>query len=140
MHIHDSLYEIISQVLEDVTKRHIDGPTYTYGLTQAPLPLQKARLHRYVRGPTPPHLLNWDGSSMLRSVCRKWHEWALGYSLKDVYIRYWKGAEVSKMQRSIPRTMITMCRDRPSSKAVGLPFQYMNSWTLHSVPLCTATL
>jgi hypothetical protein len=140
MHIHNFPYEIISQILEEVTKGHIrDGPTYTYGLSQAPLPLQKVRLHRYVRGPTPPHFLNWDGSSMLRSVCRKWHDWALAYALKDVYIRYWDGAEVSKMQRSIHGTIITICRGGPSSQAAGQPIQYMNLWTIRLVPPCTAT-
>jgi hypothetical protein len=97
MHINDFPYEVLSNILEEVTKAHIrDGPTYTFGLSQAPLPLQRASLQRYVRGPVPPELLKWDATSMIRSVCWKWHEWALEHSLKDVYIRRWKGGEVSQ--------------------------------------------
>jgi hypothetical protein len=111
MHINDFPYEVLSKILEEVTKAHIrDGPTYTFGLSQAPLPLQKATLQRYVRGPVPPELLKWDATSMIRSVCWKWHEWALEHSLKDVYIRRWKGGEV-RASRTLPADMILMsCR------------------------------
>jgi hypothetical protein len=104
MQINDLPYEVLCKILEEVTQAHIrDGPTYTFGLSQAPLPLQKAKLQRYVRGPVPPELLKWDATSMIRSVCWKWHEWALGHSLKDVYIRRWKGGEVrTSYIRSMP--------------------------------------
>ncbi len=96
MHINEFPYEILSQILEEVTKAYIrDGPTFTFGLSQAPLPLERASLQRYVRGPVPPELLKWDATSALRSVCWKWHDWSLGHALKDVYIRRWKGGEVS---------------------------------------------
>lgn len=96
MHINNLPYEVLCKILEEVTKNHIrDGPTYTFGLSQAPLPLQKASLSRYVRGPVPPELLKWDATAMLRSVCWKWHEWSLEHCLKDLYVRRWKGGEVS---------------------------------------------
>jgi hypothetical protein len=96
MNINDVPYEILSQILEEVTKANIrDGPTYTFGLQQAPLPLERAKLQRYVRGPVPPELLKWDATAALRQVCWKWHEWGLEHSLKDVYIRRWKGGEVN---------------------------------------------
>jgi hypothetical protein len=96
MHINDFPYEVLTQILDEVTKANIrDGPTYTFGLQQAPLPLERAKLQRYVRGPVPPELLKWDATATLRSVCWKWHEWALEHSIKDVYIRRWKGGEVS---------------------------------------------
>ena len=34
----------------------------------------------------------------MRLVSWQWHEWALEYALKDVYIRRWKGGEVSIQQ------------------------------------------
>lgn len=120
MHINDLPFEVLSKILEEVTKAHIrDGPTYTFGLSQAPMPLQRATLQRYVRGPVPPELLKWDATSMIRSVCWKWHEWALEHSLKDVYIRRWKGgerwAELSNRRESYPLYELI---DRPTGTAV----------------------
>jgi hypothetical protein len=101
MNINDFPYEILSQILHEVTKANVrEGPTYTFGLQQAPLPLERAKLQRYVRGPVPPELLKWDATATLRAVCWKWHEWALEHSIKDVYIRRWKGGEVSSIPNS----------------------------------------
>ena len=99
--IKDIPYEILTQILEEAAAANArDGPTFTFGLSQAPLPLQKAELQRYIRGPVPPEMLKWDASSALRLVCRQWHEWALDYSLKDIYIRRWRGGEVSAIDHS----------------------------------------
>ncbi|KAF2847864.1 hypothetical protein T440DRAFT_470674 [Plenodomus tracheiphilus IPT5] len=120
MHINDLPYEVLTQILGEVAKANIrDGPTYTFGLSQAPLPLQRATLQRYVRGPVPPELLKWDATAALRSVCWKWHEWALEHSLRDVYIRRWKGgerwAELSNRRESYPLYELI---DRPTGTAV----------------------
>ncbi|KAF1840615.1 uncharacterized protein K460DRAFT_371820 [Cucurbitaria berberidis CBS 394.84] len=120
MNINDFPYEVLAKILEEVAKANIrDGPTYTFGLSQAPLPLQRATLQRYVRGPVPPELLKWDATSALRSVCWKWHEWALEHSLKDLYIRRWKGgerwAELSNRRESYPLYELI---DRPTGTAV----------------------
>ncbi|KAF2278112.1 uncharacterized protein EI97DRAFT_414353 [Westerdykella ornata] len=94
MHITELPYEILSKILEEAARANIqEGPTYTYGLSQVQLPLQKASTERYVRGPVPPELLKWDATSAIRLVCWQWHEWALEYALNDVYIRRWKGGE-----------------------------------------------
>lgn len=92
--INDLPHEILSSILEHVTasnKQH--GVTYTFGLSQAPIPLQTAKLQKYVRGPVPPDMLKWDATAAIRQVCRTWHDWALEYALKDVYIRRWRGSE-----------------------------------------------
>lgn len=120
MHINELPYEVLSQILEEVAHATIrDGPTFTFGLSQAPLPLQKASLQRYVRGPVPPELLKWDATAALRSVCWKWHEWGLGHSLRDLYIRRWKGgerwAELSNRRQSYPLYELI---DRPTGTAV----------------------
>lgn len=120
MHINEFPYEILSKILEEAANANIrDGPTYTFGLSQAPLPLQRATLQRYVRGPVPPELLKWDATSALRSVCWIWHDWALEHSLKDVYIRRWKGgerwAELSNRRESYPLYELI---DRPTGTAV----------------------
>jgi hypothetical protein len=39
MNINDFPYEILCQILHEVTKANVrEGPTYTFGLQQAPLP------------------------------------------------------------------------------------------------------
>ena len=96
MRLNDVPYEILSKILEETAKANArDGPSYTFGLSQPPMPLQKGTLQRYVRGPVPPEMLKWDATSALRLVCWQWHEWTLEYALKEVYIRRWKGGEVS---------------------------------------------
>lgn len=108
MQIKDLPYEIISKILEEVAEANIrDGPTYTFGLSQAPMPLQKAPLQRYVRGPVPPEMLKWDATGVIRYVCWQWHEWALEYALKSVYIRRWKGGEVSTAKFSDELQILT---------------------------------
>jgi len=95
MNINEFPYEILSNILEQAAKlNERDGVTYTFGLSQAPQPLPYiSTLQRYVRGPVPPDMLSWDVTAAIRNVCWKWHEWALGYAMKDVYIRRWKGSE-----------------------------------------------
>ncbi|KAF2468252.1 uncharacterized protein BDR25DRAFT_291017 [Lindgomyces ingoldianus] len=120
MHINEFPYEILSKILDETTKGNIrNGPTYTFGLSQAPLPLQKASLQRYVRGPVPPEMLKWDSTSAIRLVCWQWHQWALDYALNDVYIRRWKGgerwAELSNRRESYGLYELI---DRPTGTAV----------------------
>lgn len=121
MHINDLPYEVLTQILGEVAHATVrDGPTFTFGLSQAPLPLQKASLQRYVRGPVPPELLKWDATAALRSVCWKWHEWGLDHSLRDLYIRRWKGGEVRKSADGRQtRRMLTVCRDGLSCPTGG---------------------
>ncbi|EON64302.1 hypothetical protein W97_03533 [Coniosporium apollinis CBS 100218] len=94
MHINEFPTEILSAILEQAAKiNEHNGVTFTFGLSQAPLPLQKTPLQRYVRGHVPPDMLKWDATASIRAVCGKWHDWALDYSLRDLYIRRWRGSE-----------------------------------------------
>ncbi|KAJ4325161.1 hypothetical protein N0V94_000875 [Neodidymelliopsis sp. IMI 364377] len=120
MQIKELPFEILSKILEEVAEANIrDGPTYTFGLSQTPLPLQKSTLQRYVRGPVPPEMLKWDAITAIRTVCWQWHEWALEFALKNVYIRRWKGgerwAELSNRRSSYPLYELI---DRPTGTAV----------------------
>jgi len=94
MHISELPHEILSDILLKATKANeAEGESYTYGLTQAPLPLQKTKLTKYVRGPLSGESLRWDATSAIRHVCAQWHEWALSYTLEHVYERTWRGSE-----------------------------------------------
>lgn len=95
MHIIDLPTEIISDILLRATKANeAENETFTYGLSQAPLPLpQKAKLTKYVRGPVSAEALRWDATNSIRGVCSAWHEWALDYNFEHVFERRWRGAE-----------------------------------------------
>ena len=94
MQINELPHEILSDILLKATKANeAEGESYTYGLTQAPLPLQKTKLTKYVRGPLSGESLRWDATSAIRHVCAQWHDWALAYNLEHVIERTWRGSE-----------------------------------------------
>ncbi|TKA28207.1 hypothetical protein B0A50_04179 [Salinomyces thailandicus] len=94
MHINDLPHEILSNILQEtVDANEAEGVGYTYGLSQAPLPLEKAKLTKYVRGPLSPECQRWDATNSIRQVCGQWHEWALNYNFEHVFERRWRGAE-----------------------------------------------
>ncbi|KAF2736655.1 hypothetical protein EJ04DRAFT_510957 [Polyplosphaeria fusca] len=120
MHINEFPYEILSKILEETAKANVrDGPTYTFGLSQVQLPLEKPTTQRYLRGAVPPEMLKWDATSAIRLVSWQWHNWALGFALKDVYIRRWKGGErwAELPNRRESYSLYEMI-DRPSGTAV----------------------
>ena len=92
--INDLPFEILSQILQEAAEFNIQhGPLYTYGLSQAPEPLQDARLQRVVRGQLPPDTLVFNATEDIRQVARRWHDWAADYALKTLYISRWRGSE-----------------------------------------------
>ncbi|KAJ4330465.1 hypothetical protein N0V95_010052 [Ascochyta clinopodiicola] len=107
MHIRELPFEIVSAILKEVVESNIhDGPMYTFGLTQAPLPLRKSSVQRYVKGLVRPEMLRWDATSDIRRVCWQWHEWAVEYALRSVSISRFRGgerwAELSNRRSSYP--------------------------------------
>jgi len=120
MHINDLPQEILSDILLEATKTNeAEGVGYTYGLSQAPLPLEKAKLTKYVRGPLSAECLRWDSTSSIRQVCGRWHEWALGYNLEHVYERRWRGSErwANMPMRRLSYSIYELI-DKPSGYAV----------------------
>lgn len=94
MHINDLPHEILSDILLHATRANeAEGETFTYGLTQAPLPLEKTKLTKYVRGPLSAESLRWDATRSIRQACAQWHDWALSYNLEQVLERRWRGSE-----------------------------------------------
>ena len=94
MSINDFPPEVLSHILLLATKANErENETFTYGLSQAPLPLVKAKVQKYVRGPVSAEALRWDATRSLRQVCSSWHEWALDYNLEHVFERRWRGSE-----------------------------------------------
>lgn len=94
MHINEFPHEILSSILEEAVKINAqEGVTYTFGITQTTLPLQETKTSRYIRGPVCPDDLLWDTTASIRQVCSKWHDWALQHSLKQLWVRKWRGGE-----------------------------------------------
>jgi len=93
MNINAFPLEILGNILEQAAELNKkESVTFTFGLSQPPQSGQQ-KLQRYVRGPVPPALLKWDASCALRLVCKRWHDWAISYALKDVFIKSWRGSE-----------------------------------------------
>jgi hypothetical protein len=112
--------EILSHILLLATKRNeCDGERFTYGLAQPPLPLQKAKLAKYVRGPVTAESLRWDATDSIRQVCRAWHRWALSYNLEHVFERRWRGSERwAELSPNRRKYSIYELIDNPSGYAV----------------------
>ncbi len=92
--VEDLPFELLSYILEEAAELNsCDNATYTYGLSEAPQPLRQTTLQRHVRGRVAPDVMRWNSSSALRQVNRRWHDWALDYSMKDLYVRRWRGSE-----------------------------------------------
>ncbi|KAI6797958.1 hypothetical protein KC361_g3582 [Hortaea werneckii] len=141
MHINDLPTEILSNILLQATKdNESEGVGYTYGLSQAPLPLEKAKLTKYIRGPLSPESLRWDATNSIRQVCAQWHEWALGYNFEHVFERRWRGAE-RWANLSIRRGSYSVYEliDNPSGYAVYRdPFGHLKQTErlFHMAPSC----
>ncbi|KAF8252556.1 hypothetical protein K440DRAFT_535711 [Wilcoxina mikolae CBS 423.85] len=126
----DLPFELVSEILSIAAELNANDPdtvTYSYGLTQAPRPLQnKTYIQKYVRGRVPTDVLRWNSVDAIRQVNARWHHWALSHALKELYIRRWQGGET------------WMKRNFDNSPAVThLPVVYQNPYK--SVR-CTAKL
>ncbi|PWW72229.1 hypothetical protein C7212DRAFT_366546 [Tuber magnatum] len=80
-------FEILSEILSIAAQLNsTDTPSYTYGLTQVQRTLQRTQTQIYLRGRTTPDLLRWHLVSNFRLVNSRWHEWALGYAMKEIWL------------------------------------------------------
>ncbi|KAF2723238.1 hypothetical protein K431DRAFT_220427 [Polychaeton citri CBS 116435] len=94
MHINSLPSEILYEILLLAARANEhENEVFTYGMSQAPLPLQKARLTKYIRGPVSSNSLRWDATLPLRETCSAWHEWALSYCFEQIFERRWRGSE-----------------------------------------------
>jgi hypothetical protein len=85
--------EILASILKYAAEiNEKEGVAFTFGLSQ-PLLHEQKKVQRYVRGPVPPPLLKWDSTASIRLVCKRWHNWGLGYVFKEIYVRRWRGGE-----------------------------------------------
>ena len=88
--VEDLPFEIFSEILSIATQLNsTDTPSYAYGLTQAQKTLQRTQTQIHLRGRTTPDALRRDLVNSFRLVNSRWHQWALGYPMKGVYIRKW---------------------------------------------------
>lgn len=87
-------YELLSAVLLEAAEFNTQqNAQYTYGLSQAPEPLQDVQMQRVVRGQVPPDTLKWNAVDAIRQVNRQCHQWASEYALRSLFITRWRGSE-----------------------------------------------
>lgn len=92
--INDLPYELFLAIVEEAANFNFqEHAQYTYGLSQAPEPLQDVRMQRVVRGKLAPDTQKWNAVEAIRQVNRQFHQWALEYALRDLYITRWRGSE-----------------------------------------------
>lgn len=92
--INDLPYELLSAILEYAAEFNTqDNAQYTYGLSQAPEPLQDIHVQRVIRGRIPPDTLKWNAVDAIRRVNRQCHQWASEYALRSLFITRWRGSE-----------------------------------------------
>ncbi|KZF25935.1 hypothetical protein L228DRAFT_279197 [Xylona heveae TC161] len=87
--------ELLSTILLEATNLNSQNCCkFSYGITQAPQPMQDVKAPQmYITGFTPPDVLRWNSASSIRQVSGRWHEWAVRYSLRELLIRKWRGSE-----------------------------------------------
>ncbi|KAF2099374.1 hypothetical protein NA57DRAFT_65480 [Rhizodiscina lignyota] len=126
MIINDLPREILDNILEEAAVLNKeDGVSFTYGLSQAPMPFpQKAKTQKYVNGMLTPDVVRWDAATPLRQVCAYWHDWALGYSLKNLYLRRWRGGErwANLPQKQSQYRLYEIAEDRTGAYVYRDPF------------------
>lgn len=120
MHFHDLPQEIMARILLQAAQiNEAEGESYTYGLSQAPLPLVPAKLTKYVRGPLSAESLRWDATRSIRQVCGRWHDWAIAYNIEHVFERRWRGSERwADLTLRRPSYSLYELIDRPRGMAV----------------------
>lgn len=92
--MNDLPYEIFSKILLEATDDDLrELPQYTYGLSQAPEPLKDVHMQRVIRGQKAVDAIRWEAVDSIRQINHQWHEWAVDYALREVYIRRWQGSE-----------------------------------------------
>ncbi|KAL8820161.1 MAG: hypothetical protein Q9191_007572 [Dirinaria sp. TL-2023a] len=112
--IEDLPFEILCIILEEVARDNLHQlPSFTYGLSHAAELGLSTRLQRVVRGQTTPDVLAWQAIEGLRKVNQRWHEWAIQYAFRSLYISRWRGSERWLQSRSLDRLTA-----EPSSIAV----------------------
>ena len=122
--IDDLPYELLSVILEEAAQLNIQkNAQYTYGLSQAPEPLQDVRMQRVVRGQVSPDTLKWNAVDAVRQVNRQCHQWASEYALSNLYITRWRGSE---RYSPFPTTFFVTTTD-------SWPLRWMQSRTLHTL-------
>lgn len=69
-------------------------------------------------------MLRWDATSPLRHVCSAWHDWSLGYSMKDIYVKRWRGDQrwAGLPQRSSQYPLYEIAEERAGAYVHKDPF------------------
>lgn len=93
-------YELLSSILEAAASSNArNSLNYTYGVET----YSNGKSQLILRGQVAPDALRWLTTDAIRQVNRQWHDWAIQYSLRDLYIRRWRGSERWIQSRGLDR-------------------------------------
>lgn len=94
--INDLPYELLSQILEIVLRSNVEQnsrKTYAFDMGLHAPPDPDVRMQRLLKGLMTPDSVRWTASDTIRRVNPRWHDLALKYSFKDLYVLSWRGSE-----------------------------------------------
>lgn len=94
--INDLPHELLSQILENVIRYKVEQNSQTtydsdMGVHFPPDP--DVRMQRLLKGLMTPDSVRWTASNTIRKVSSRWHEMALKYAFRDIYVLSWRGSE-----------------------------------------------
>ncbi|KAF6240259.1 hypothetical protein HO173_001870 [Letharia columbiana] len=94
--INDLPYELLSQILENVICFNVEQNsrrTYGFDMELHAPPDPDVRMQRLLKGLMTPDSVRWTASNTIRRVNSRWHDLALKYSFRDLYVLSWRGSE-----------------------------------------------
>lgn len=94
--INDLPHELLSQILENVIRYKVEQnsqTTYGFDMGVHFPPDPDVRMQRLLKGLMTPDSVRWTASNIIRKVSSRWHEMALKYAFRDIYVLSWRGSE-----------------------------------------------
>ena len=95
--IDDLPYELLSQILDNVIRFNVEQnsqkKTYGFDMGLHAPPEPDTRISRLPKGLMTPDSVRWTASNTIRKVSPRWHEMALQYAFRDLYVLSWRGSE-----------------------------------------------
>ncbi|KAL8931840.1 MAG: hypothetical protein Q9216_007054 [Gyalolechia sp. 2 TL-2023] len=101
-------WELLSTILEAATSSNARSiQNYTYGVDTT----SNGKSQRILRGQVAHDALRWLSTDSIRHVNRQWHDWAVHYALRDLYIRRWRGSERWIQSRALDSVHVHPSKD-----------------------------
>ena len=94
--IKDLPYELLSSIFEHVIRSKVEQNFLKLNSLDTKfhaLPDPDIRMQQLIKGRMTPDAVRWIASYTIRQVNSRWHEIALGYAFRDLYVLSWRGSK-----------------------------------------------